>query len=71
MNTLGHLLAAVLMGAIYYLLGICGILGIGIILQGIGVSHPEDLLIWVIILWTIFCIVQALRFLRRTLKRGF
>jgi hypothetical protein len=69
-NALAEVVALVLLGAVFYMLGVCGILAAGLILHALFFDHPEDLMLWAIILWSLACIVGALRLAGGILRRG-
>jgi hypothetical protein len=70
MGALVNVLALVLLGAVFYLLGICLLLCVGILLHVLGVAQPEGLVMWLMFAWSIACIGGALRLLRRIFAGG-
>jgi hypothetical protein len=71
MNKLGDLVALLIVAIIFYLLGILVILIAGLGLRAAFMQHPEDLMMWAILGWSIFCIFGGLRFTARMLRREF
>ncbi|MGF6643127.1 hypothetical protein [Paraburkholderia sp. GAS82] len=71
MNSLSNLVGLILLGALFYLLGIGVIIVAGLILHGLFFDHPEGLMLVAMVIWTLLCLAVALRGAYRMLARGF
>lgn len=71
MNSLGNLFAQLLLGAVFYLLGIGVILIAGVLFQSALVEDLSGFLLFVMVIWTLLCLAVAMRGAYRMLVRGF
>jgi len=71
MKPLGNVLALVVLGVVFYLLGMTVILLAGVVMRTLFFDHPEGLMLFAMLVWTLLCLAVALRGAYRTLARGF
>ena len=71
MSSFANVLARILLGAVFYLLGMGVILIAGIALHALFFDHPEGLMLVAMLIWTLICIAVGMRGAYGMLTRGF